>query len=143
MKLTNSRTGGAGRGNGKLAVLLIVICGIEMCKGQQTLTQEQLQRRSEGEARTACLNCKLYPATDCLKKQIEAMQLAIDHSTHGTQTVRRRAKKLLEDCCNNGTGELDKCTDDKIKQISSAEHLAPKACLMLLSLGTLMMAWLY
>jgi len=143
MKLTNSRTGGAGRGNGQLAVLLIVICGIEMCTGQQT--PEQLQQTSRAQALGACLVCVSHPSPpDCLKTHIALQQTIIDTQKGDAQTISRRVKKLLEECCDTSKGKLDKCTDDKIKEISSAGHFfTPKACLMLLSLGTLMMASLY
>jgi len=149
MKLTNSRTGGAGRGNGvgKLALLLMVAFSMEMCAGQ-SVTPAEVEREARVNCERECQKpngCKDF--IDFLQGRIDKLSGSTSEKDKFEVTLAQRVKKLLAECCNSATGELKKCSTDKIKEISSRSRglfLAPKACLMLLSLGTtLMMAWLY
>jgi len=146
MKPANPRTGGARILNGKLAFLgLVVVLSIETCIGLGT---------PEQDAADDCKHCINDAA--CLKMRIDAICGKIDLAcvsycrlTEEELEYERKIMNFLKDCCNTATGELDKCAAEEKKKIaartagSDGDLLAPKACLVLLSLGTLMMAWLY
>jgi len=143
MKPANPRTGGAGIMNGKLALLcLVVVLSIETCTGQRTRTPEQ-------NAATICNGC--ISNDDCLRRHISNSEAGLAQGSDSGASKEQLAQErillaFLKDCCNTATGELDKCSADQKKKIAAGnggDLLAPKACLVLLSLGTLMMAWLY
>jgi len=120
----------------------MVAFSMEMCTGQ-TVPPDQVPVVARARATAICSSCKTHPIPDCLKDFINAQQLIIDHNTAGDEKVAREVKKLLEDCCTEATGQMDKCGSGNGKKGNGGHFLAPKAGLVLLLLGTLMLAWLY